>query len=215
MDPFTIMMLGSAVVQGGASIYNGHLQYDAYKQQEQQVLQTAIRNRDAVLAQGNVEAEQLQLRNRFRNAIGVNQIAASGINDSGSASEVQSQNEYFGELDVYRTRQNAQIQANNYVYNALNQVDYLQKQMNLNPMNTGINVLGIAASTAGKYAVNGKYNQLNLNSMNAMSVMEQQRQTGINTRNSATGIGNPYYEPTPAGISTSYTPNLLNNDLYA
>lgn len=214
MGPFTILMLGAAAAHGGATLYGAAKQYDAYKQQEAQILETAVRNRDAVLAQGNVAVEQLQYRNRFKKGIEINKVAASGINSTGSAAEVGAQNEYFGELDVYRTRQNSIAAANNYIHNAFNQVGELEDQLAEAPLTTGISLLGIAAGTASQFALNGKYNQLNLNSMTKMSNQEAARQAAINLVNDYRGMnGSPLNQSaiTP-NIGASNSSNLINNN---
>ena len=220
MDPFTLALIGSSALQAGSTIMGANKQYDAYKQQETEVLKTAIHNKQMVLAQGQVAAEQIQIRNKLKKGIEINKISGSGINDTGSAADVAAQNEYFGELDVYRTRKNYQMQADNYAYNVLNDVDNLESTAKEVRTNEMLSLVNIAAGTVSSYAMNGKYNQLNLNNMNNMVQQENTREAGINNINnfmygngtgtSSTGAGVTLYSSSNNPVSVS---DLLNGNL--
>ncbi len=108
----------ASAVMIGIALVGGYMQYDASKQSQRYMEQTADQNQKVVQAQatdalrmGQLEESERRLKTRMQIATQQVGFGAQNVEQTGSALDILGDTAMFGEIDTQRIRANAQRKA--------------------------------------------------------------------------------------------------------
>jgi len=204
-----IVLLASALVQGGLSLSSAKTQSDALEQQREEILRTMNGNIQEVRKQGNLEIFKQQFRNKIYQGQNIVRTAASGVNMTGSALDVDMQNFRMGLTDENIIQENTNSKIDAMYGQAISNTRTLTNKQIQVGNDAFANILNIGAQTASGIYINKqegalqntiqgnaltrqRANQANLTqNLDALNPLLKTPNTSINTGPSLQYISNP------------------------